>query len=187
MEENKNQNQNENENDNGNNTNDDSQNTGNTIPYSRFKEVNDNYKNVKQQLDDLIKKQKEDEEESKKKQGEYQQLYEQVKAEYDPLKQEHEQIKSVFNSILETKLKQIPEEYRELIPNTTEIEKLQWIESANSKGLFSKEQIKDFGNKGDNPNHSSEMTLEDFNKLGYKQRLELSISNPKLYERLSKL
>ncbi|WP_214480974.1 hypothetical protein [Bacillus sp. SM2101] len=124
-----------------------------SIPYSRFKEVNDNYKSVKQKYDELIQKQQTAEEEAKKKQGEFQSLYETLKSEHDPLKEKYGQYESTFKSILATKLESVPEEYKELIPKGSELEQLQWIEQAQAKNLFGKQKQQDFGNKGNNPNN----------------------------------
>ncbi|MFB4472148.1 hypothetical protein ACDI16_04225 [Oceanobacillus caeni] len=175
------------QNQNGDNSSADSQNTDKTIPYSRFKEVNDNYKTVKTQLDKLLQKQQQDDEDAKKKQGEFESLYNDLKSKYDPLEGEINQYRETFKTILSNKLEEVPEEFRELIPQGTEIEQLNWLENAQSKGLFKKNGVQSFGNKGNNPNDSStEVTKEEFDKMKYTERLGLLKTNPDLYNRFAK-
>lgn len=49
----------------------------------------------------------------------------------------------LISKLLETKLEQIPEEYKELIPDNLNLsQKLNWLDKAESKGLFNKKENK---------------------------------------------
>lgn len=49
----------------------------------------------------------------------------------------------LVSNLVNTKLEQVPEEYKELIPDNLDlIQKLSWLEKAESKGLFNKEDKK---------------------------------------------
>lgn len=53
------------------------------------------------------------------------------------------QYEELITKLVETKLEQIPEEYKELIPDNLELtQKLSWLEKAEAKGLFNKEEKK---------------------------------------------
>lgn len=49
------------------------------------------------------------------------------------------QYEELISKLVETKLEQIPEEYKELIPDNLDLtQKLNWLEKAEAKGLFNK-------------------------------------------------
>lgn len=49
----------------------------------------------------------------------------------------------LINKLVETKLEQIPEEYKELIPDNLDLtQKLNWLDKAEAKGLFNKVEKK---------------------------------------------
>jgi hypothetical protein len=100
-----------------------------TVPYKRFKEVNEKYQALKVEFD---------------------KLKESNSTKSDVENAELIKYKEAFNSTLESKLNEIPESYRDLIPDVGDFEKLQWIDNAISKGLFKKEAV-EFGNKVNNP------------------------------------
>lgn len=159
------QNQNNNSNNNGDNSGDGSSNNGNnTIPYSRFKEVNDNYKSVKDQLDQLLKDKAKAEEDAKKKSGEFETLYTDLKSKYEPLDQQFKQYQETFKSILKNKMDSVPENMRDLVPKGNELEQLQWIENAITKGLFKVDNNQSFGNSGNNPPNNDQQKNKGFLK-----------------------
>jgi DNA repair exonuclease SbcCD ATPase subunit len=147
---------------------DETKNMENMIPYERFKEVNDKYKQVQSQLDEFIKKQQEAEIENKKKQGEFQQLYETLNAEHEPLKKQFESYQQAFKEILKSRMEQVPEHMRDLVPSGNEIEQLRWIENAMQKGLFGKDTVQSFGNHGNNPVNNEKSNTGFLNNLGRK-------------------
>jgi hypothetical protein len=121
------------------------------IPKSRFDEVNRKYKEVLAKLQE-IEKAKEEEEKAKAEQlGEFEKLYRESEAKVKTLEAEHktatERVKaleSLIESMVETRLKQIPKEFHDLIPQHLAIEeKLAWIEKAQEKGIFKKEEKQD--------------------------------------------
>ncbi|MBD1222756.1 hypothetical protein [Virgibacillus halodenitrificans] len=175
--------ENNNDNDKG-NPSDDSKNTDKTIPYERFKEVNDNFKQVKDELAELKKKQQEDEEEDKRKQGEYESLYNDLKSTHDPLKEQFDAYQEVFKEMLQNRLEEVPEDFRDLIPNGNELEQMKWIENATKKGLFKKNNVQSFGNNGNNPGEYTNVTQEDFNKMRFSEKVKLKKENPLLYNKL---
>jgi predicted nuclease with TOPRIM domain len=177
---------NNNDNQDGNQSSTNSQQNENMIPYSRFKEVNDNYKTVKDQLDKLIKDKETEVEESKKKQGEFESLYNDLKTKHEPLSQQFQQYQETFQAILKTKLESVPKEFHDLIPQGSELNQLQWIENAFAKGLFNKSS-QSFGNQGSNPNNNDTTTItkEDFMKLSYTERVKLAKEKPEIYKKLT--
>ena len=53
------------------------------------------------------------------------------------------QYEELITKLVETKLEQIPEEYKVLIPDNLDLtQKLNWLEKAEAKGLFNKEEKK---------------------------------------------
>lgn len=53
------------------------------------------------------------------------------------------QYEELVTKLVETKLEQIPEEYKELIPDNLDLtQKLSWLEKAEAKGLFNKVEKK---------------------------------------------
>ena len=66
-----------------------------------------------------------------------------MKAEAEKTKAELKGYEDLISNLIETKLKDVPEEYKELIPdNLTLKQKLNWLEKAEAKGLFNKEEKK---------------------------------------------
>lgn len=100
-----------------------------TVPYTRFKEVNEKYQALK---------------------AEFEALKESNSSKQDVENAELQKYKDAFNNTLESKLNEIPESYRDLIPDVGDFEKMQWIDNAVSKGLFKKDVV-EFGNKVNNP------------------------------------
>lgn len=138
------QNQNSNTNDNTNsqesNKNEDARKQENMIPKSRFDEVNDKFKEVKDQLDALLKEKQDKELEQKQKNGEFEELYKSTLSEVEALKQSQQRaqaLEGLISEMVDAKLSEIPEELHEIIPDgMTPEQKLSWITKAQSKGLF---------------------------------------------------
>jgi ribonucleoside-triphosphate reductase len=121
------------------------------IPKTRFDEVNSKYKDLQKQLDALTadktqKKQEQTERERKAKeeQGKFEELYKQTSKDMDGIKAQHkeaktrvEQLEAVINGLLEARLENVPEEFRDLVPgNLAPEQKLEWLGAAEKKGLF---------------------------------------------------
>ena len=127
--------------------------TEHMIPKSRFDEVNQKFKDVQAQLNELLTAKQEADRKSQEEQGEFKKLYEttsqefiQVKEQYQTVEERAKQLEGVINGLLESKLGNIPEEFHDLIPdNLTPEAKLDWINKAEVKGLFGKKEQKSIG------------------------------------------
>jgi DNA repair exonuclease SbcCD ATPase subunit len=149
------------------------------IPKSRFDEVNQKFKDVQSQLDALLAEKKETERRAQEEQGKYQELYEnttkefsQVKTQYESVETRAKELEGVINTLIETKLSTIPEDFHDLIPgNLTPEQKLDWINKAETKGLFGKREQKPIG-ESSNPSHAQSFDLNTLSpvqllKAGY--------------------
>lgn len=66
-----------------------------------------------------------------------------MKVEAEKTKAELKEYEELVSNLIETKLKEIPEDYKELIPDNLSLkQKLNWLEKAEVKGLFNKEEKK---------------------------------------------
>lgn len=148
------------------------------IPKSRFDEVNNKYKAVKEQLDELLNKKKEEELQKQKEKGEFEELYnktskelESYKNNFETTKTRVEELEGVINSMLETKLESIPEEFHDLIPEHLSPEqKLDWISKAEAKGLFkdnSQEPVGGSTNPAQKQTDLSELNPMQLLSMGY--------------------
>lgn len=114
------------------------------IPKSRFDEINAKYKEAHEQLQALLDEKAEAERVAKEQQGQYEELYttknkeyEVLKANYDTIEARKAELEGVVNSLVETKLKNVPDEFKDLVPDNLSAEqKLDWLNKAEEKGLF---------------------------------------------------
>lgn len=124
------------------------------VPYERFKEVNDKYKAVKKELDELKGNQSNETDES----------FNDANNNDTNNTGELEQYKTAFNDVFQSKLEAVPEEYKDLIPEGDDLSKFKWIESAIEKGLFDTKKAESFGNQGNNPSEEEEQSNTSFIK-----------------------
>ncbi|MGM0904257.1 MAG: hypothetical protein ACQEXB_24535 [Bacillota bacterium] len=149
------------------------------IPKSRFDEVNQKFKDVQTQLNELLSAKQEADRKAQEEQGKFQELYENTSKEYSDFKSKFEsvdtrakELEGVINGLLETKLEAIPQDYHDLIPgNLTPEQKLDWINKAETKGLFGKREQKPVG-ETTNPSHAQAFDLNSLSpvqlmKAGY--------------------
>jgi seryl-tRNA synthetase len=149
------------------------------IPKSRFDEVNQRFKDVQSQLDQLLAEKAAAEKQAQEEQGKFQELYEttsqeftQVKTQYESVETRAKELEGVINGLLDTKLSTIPEDFHDLIPaNLTPEAKLDWISKAETKGLFGKKEQKPIG-EASNPSHAQSFDLNTLSpvqlmKAGY--------------------
>lgn len=126
------------------------------IPKTRFDEVNAKYKEMLSKMDAIEKAEAErkkeaelKELEAKKEQGKFEELYLNSQKELETLKLSQSratELETVINGMVETKLKAVPEEMKDLIPaNLTAEATLDWLNKAESKGLFGKAEVKEIG------------------------------------------
>lgn len=115
-------------------------NTEHMIPKSRFDEVNNKFKELKKQLDDMQRSKSESETKSLEEQKRYQELYEKLKAETDPIRQASEQLqryRESFENSLKARIERIPEDKRRVIPAFDDpIQTMAWLDEAESLNLF---------------------------------------------------
>jgi hypothetical protein len=117
----------------------------NMIPKSRFDEVYQEMKTLKERVKLFEDSKVEEERKALETKEEFKKLYEQSKAEiekYKPLEQKVQEYEATLEEMVKAKLLQVPEEYKELIPeNLSKKEKLEWLSKAEEKGLFGKKTI----------------------------------------------
>ncbi|MEH7521694.1 hypothetical protein V7149_00205 [Bacillus sp. JJ1503] len=155
------------------------QQTDHMIPKSRFDEVNQRFKDVQAQLDSILAEKQEADRKAQEEQGKFQELYEntakeftQVKTQYESVENRAKELEGVITGLLETKLSTIPEDYHDLIPgNLTPEQKLDWINKAETKGLFGKKEQKPIG-ETTSPSHAQAFDLNTLSpvqllKAGY--------------------
>ncbi|SFH23123.1 ribonucleoside-triphosphate reductase [Desulfotomaculum arcticum] len=121
------------------------------IPKHRFDEVNSKYKELMKDLETLKaekterdKKAVEQEKKAKEQQGKFEELYKttsdelnQTKETYSKATERVVQLEGVINSLLEARLENVPEEFKDLLPQHMNPEqKLEWLANAEKKGLF---------------------------------------------------
>lgn len=117
------------------------------IPKSRFDEVNEERKELRQQLEDLKKAREEAEKASLEEKQEYKTLYEKAQeklAQLEPLAKKVSSWKETMESLLQAQVEEIPEDMRTLIPEDLSIEKkLAWL--AKNKAKIMKPVAPDVG------------------------------------------
>ena len=121
------------------------------IPKSRFDEVNQKFKDLQSKLEEFTNEKSKAETErqkaekkAKEEQGKYEELYKTTNDELGKFKDDHKnssqrvtQLETVINAMLETRLANVPEDFRDLVPaNLNPEAKLEWLTAAESKGLF---------------------------------------------------
>jgi chromosome segregation ATPase len=142
------------------------------IPKSRFDEVNQNFKDMKAQLDALLSEKAEQERKVQEEQGQFQELYKSASDQLNEFKTKTEQfetrakeLEGVIGQLLEAKLSDIPEEFHDIIPDNLGAEqKLAWIERAQTKGLFGAKAQSPIG-EATNPGNSQAIDLSKLNPL----------------------
>jgi len=116
------------------------------IPKTRFDEINNKYKELADKVAEFEQAKAEEAKKKAEELGEFEKLYkstaqdlEGYKAKTTQAEDRAKQLENVVNELVENKLRDIPEDYKELIPEGMSAEeKLAWISKAESKGLFKK-------------------------------------------------
>lgn len=148
------------------------------IPKSRFDEINSKYKDIQTKYDEIIKQQEEHDKKQKEEQGKFEELYKSASGELEGYKtknQEHEtkvkELETVIQGLLDTKLSTIPEELHEIIPeNLSIVQKLDWINKAEQKGLL--KTVKS-DTPLSNPTNYKQQTDIDFTKFNPTQLMSM--------------
>lgn len=116
------------------------------IPKTRFDEINKKYKEMSDKMAEFEKGKAEIEKKKAEELGEFEKLYKETSKEMDSYKskttqaeERTKQLETVVNELIENKLKDIPDDFKDLIPEGMSAdEKLAWISKAESKGFFKK-------------------------------------------------
>ncbi|MDC3413968.1 hypothetical protein [Terrihalobacillus insolitus] len=150
------------------------------IPKSRFDEVNNAYKTLKAELDEMKEAQKKADEERQRKEqeeaekrGEFEQLYKKASNDLESVKEERktakariEVLEGVINELLNAKLESIDENYHDLIPDgMTPEQKLAWVTNAEKKGLFGSDTTNKPLGEQTNPKGDEEVDINKMNPL----------------------
>ncbi len=143
------------------------------IPKERFDEVNNKYKGLQKELDDLKAEAQKPKEEKKEEKVEKEPDAEpEVNPQIEALQKQLQEFQGVVDGMVTQKTESIPEEMRDLIPEgLTAQQKLDWINKAEEKGLFKKQSNVTVGQP---LNHSSEQ--ETTEKMGKMNPLQLFAS-----------
>lgn len=148
------------------------------IPKSRFDEINEKYKGLQAQLDSMQDEKQQAEVKAKEEDGEFKTLYETTSQEFAEFKKQFESVETqkqelegVISELLTSKLKSVPAEYHELIPeNLTVSQKLAWVDKAEQKGMFSTRKVEEPIGGATNPSINTKV---DANKLNGIQKLTM--------------
>ncbi|MDR7207589.1 hypothetical protein [Priestia megaterium] len=146
------------------------------IPKSRFDEINSKYKEMLAKIEAFesadLKRQEEEaarELERKKEQGKFEELYQSSQKELEAFKKYEsrtQELESVINGMVETKLKSIPEDMVDLIPaNLSAEQTLAWLDKAESKGLFGKPEPKEVGKPSNKSNEAPKIDNANLSPL----------------------
>jgi chromosome segregation ATPase len=129
---------------------------------------------------DYVRKLRQEAAEKRIKAKELQNKVKELEAQLNSYKEKAEKAEEALNKLLEAELKQIPEQYRDLIPEgLTPAEKLSWIAKAKEKGLF--KPIPSVGSEMP----SSTTQQYDLSKMTVSEMMKLARENPELYKQLT--
>lgn len=96
------------------------------------------------------------------------------KSRFDQLNQQKKATEQTLQEIAEEFVNDVPEDFRDIVPNLAPAEKIKWIKSAQKKGLFTKPEKKSPDSK--TPNKSSQqidvnnMNAHDLLSQGFKTK-----------------
>lgn len=150
------------------------------IPKTRFDEINSKYKEMADKVAEFEKVQaqaKADAEakelEAKKEQGKFEELYLNTQKELEATKKYEtrtQELESLIKSMVDTKLEAIPKEMVDLVPTNLTVEQtLDWLNKAESKGLFGvKQEPKEIGKPSNKSNEAPKVdkaNLSAFDKI----------------------
>ena len=155
------------------------------IPKSRFDEVNQKFKDMQAKLEEFTNEKSKAETERQKaekkareEQGKYEELYKATNDELGKFKDDHKaasqrvtQLETVIKGMLEARLANVPEDFRDLVPGNLNPEaKLEWLTAAEAKGLFKAATQKKNQPVGESTNPAGSQT-SDLNQLSPMQML----------------
>jgi len=128
---------------------------------------------------DYVRKLRQEAAEKRIKARELQKKVKELEAQLNTYKEKAEKAEEALNKLLEAELNQIPEQFRDLIPEgLTPAQKLEWIAKAKEKGLF--KPVPAVGSEM--PTSTTEQY--DLTKMTVSEMMRLAQENPELYQRL---
>ena len=129
---------------------------------------------------DYVRKLRQEAAEKRIKAKELQNKVKELEAQLNTYKEKAEKAEEALNKLLEAELKNIPEQFRDLIPEgLTPAEKLSWIAKAKEKGLF--KPIPSVGSEMP----TSTTQQYDLSKMTVSEMMKLAQENPELYNQLT--
>jgi len=150
----------------------------NMIPKSRFDEVNAKYKEMSEKIaafeeaEAARQKAAEQKElELKQEQGKFEELFQASQKELEALKKYESrstELEGLISTMVDTKLESIPKEMHDLVPtNLTPEAKLDWLNKAESKGLFGslKQEPKEIGKPSNKSNEQPKVDKANLSPL----------------------
>jgi hypothetical protein len=117
-----------------------------TVPYSRFSEVNEQRKTAEAELAKYKAAEAQREEDEQKKRGDFEQIIAKRDAriaELEPLAQRTEALETVVAELLGAELAEVPEEFRDLFLTDEPVESLRKLKEKKAAGLFGARQAPD--------------------------------------------
>lgn len=146
------------------------------IPKTRFDEINSKFKEMADKVAAFEKAQTDaaaaaeaKELEAKKEQGKFEELYLNTQKELDTVKQFQSratELETLITGMVEQKLQSVPKEMHDLVPsNLTAEATLDWLNKAESKGLFGKPEIKEIGKPSNHSNESPKVDKANMSPL----------------------
>lgn len=126
------------------------------IPKTRFDEINSKYQEMAEKVAEFERKQAEaqaelerKELEAKKEQGKFEELYINTQKELEGYKKYEtrtQELEALIKGMVDSKLEAIPKEMQDLVPTNLTVEQtLDWLNKAESKGLFGKKEPLEIG------------------------------------------
>lgn len=148
------------------------------IPKTRFDEINDKYKAMaekvtafeKSQADAKLAQEQKDLE-AQKAQGKFEELYTNSQKEldtYKPFETRTKELETLIQGMVETKLQAVPKEMVDLVPTNITVEQtLDWLNKAESKGLFGtgKTEPKEIGKPSNKSNETPKVDTVNMSPL----------------------
>lgn len=147
------------------------------IPKTRFDEVNDKFKEMADKVAEFEKAQAQaqadaeaKELEAKKEQGKFEELYKTTQAELEATKKYEtrtQELEALIKGMVDTKLEAIPKEMVDLVPTNLTVEQtLDWLNKAESKGLFGmKQEPKEIGKPSNKSNEAPKIDKANLTPL----------------------
>jgi hypothetical protein len=147
--------------------------TAQSIPYDRFKEVNERAKKAEAELAKIQAEQEAARQAKLAADGNFQEII----AGLEPKAKRVDELEGVVKTLLDAELEKVPEQFRTLIPQGDVVSRLNWVQQAKASGLFAGRAAPntDAGAQGGQEANPAKLTPEE---LAICQRYHIS---PEVY------